>query len=41
VLRGIERVLLWFFLGLGVVVLLVLGGVVAPPLGFLLTELPP
>ncbi|MDH4125280.1 MAG: hypothetical protein OEW64_09165 [Gammaproteobacteria bacterium] len=41
VLRGIERVLLWFFLGLGVLVLLVLARVIAPPLGFLLTELPP
>jgi len=38
VLRGIERMLLWFFLGLGVVVLLVLAGVLAPPLGFLLPE---
>jgi fumarate reductase subunit C len=33
--RRIERVLLWFFLGLGALVLLVLAGVVAPPLGFL------
>lgn len=41
VLRGLERLLLWFFLGLGVVVLLVLAGVVAPPLGFLLSEPPP
>ena len=36
VLHGIERVLLWFFLGLGVVVLLVLAGVLPPPLAFLL-----
>ncbi|MGB5246287.1 MAG: hypothetical protein WBN34_07045 [Woeseia sp.] len=36
VLRRVERVLLWFFLGLGVVVLLVLAGVVPPPLSFLL-----
>jgi fumarate reductase subunit C len=34
-LRIIERILLWFFLGLGVVVLLVLAGVIAPPLEFL------
>lgn len=40
-LRNIERVLLWFFLGLGVVVLLVLADVIAPPLGFLLTGLSP
>ena len=33
--RRIERVLLWFFLGLGALVLLVLAGVVAPPFGFL------
>jgi fumarate reductase subunit C len=33
--RRTERVLLWFFLGLGALVLLVLAGVVAPPLGFL------
>jgi len=32
----IEHLLLWFFLGLGIVILLVLGGVVAPPLAFLL-----
>ena len=36
VLRLIERVLLWFFLGLGVVVLLVLAEVLDPPLQFLL-----
>ena len=35
--HGIERVLLWFFLGLGVVVLLVLAGALEPPLAFLLT----
>ena len=38
VLHRIERVLLWFFLGLGVVVLLVLAGVLPPPLAFLLAE---
>jgi len=32
----IEQVLLWFFLGLGVVVLLVLADVLSPPLAFLL-----
>lgn len=36
VLRLIERILLWFFLGLGVVVLLVLADVLDPPLAFLL-----
>jgi fumarate reductase subunit C len=35
-LRILEHVLLWFFLGLGVVVLLVLAGVLPPPLEFLL-----
>ncbi len=35
-LHRIEQVLLWFFLGLGVVVLAVLAGVLAPPLEFLL-----
>ena len=35
-IHHIERVLLWFFLGLGVVVLLVLAGVLPPPLAFLL-----
>jgi fumarate reductase subunit C len=35
-IHHIERVLLWFFLGLGVVVLLVLAGVITPPLAFLL-----
>jgi fumarate reductase subunit C len=38
--HGIERVLLWFFLGLGFVVLLVLAGVLEPPLAFLLTGAP-
>lgn len=36
-LHGIERVLFWFFLGLGVVVLLVLAEILPPPLAFLLT----
>jgi fumarate reductase subunit C len=36
-LRVLEHVLLWFFLGLGVVVLLVLAGVLPPPLTFLLS----
>ena len=36
-LHNIERVLLWFFLGLGVAVLLVLAGVLSPPLAFLLS----
>lgn len=36
VLRNIERVLLWVFLVLGVIVLLVLAGVIGPPLAFLL-----
>ncbi len=35
-IHHIERVLLWFFLGLGVVVLFVLAGVLPPPLAFLL-----
>ena len=34
-LRRIERILLWFFLGLGTIVLLVLAGVVPAPLVFL------
>jgi fumarate reductase subunit C len=38
VLRGIERLLLWFFLGLGILVLLVLAGALEPPLAFLLSE---
>lgn len=36
VLRIVERVLLWFFLALGIVILLVLAGVLSPPLAFLL-----
>lgn len=36
-LHNIERLLLWFFLGLGVLVLLVLAGVLPPPLAFLLS----
>lgn len=39
--RRIERSLLWFFLGLGALVLLVLAGVVPPPLGFLTNGLAP
>ena len=35
-LHAIERGLLWFFLGLGALVLLVLAGVLPPPLAFLL-----
>ena len=35
-LRVLEHLLLWFFLGLGAVVLLVLAGVLPPPLAFLL-----
>jgi fumarate reductase subunit C len=35
-LRILEHLLLWFFLGLGVVVLLVLANVLPPPLAFLL-----
>jgi len=35
-LRFIEHVLLWAFLGLGIVILLVLAGVLEPPLAFLL-----
>ena len=35
-LRSIERVILWVFLGLGLVILLVLAGVLPPPLAFLL-----
>ena len=35
-LRVLEHILLWFFLGLGVVVLLVLANVLPPPLAFLL-----
>lgn len=36
-LHLIERILLWFFLGLGAVILLVLAGVISPPLAFLVT----
>lgn len=36
-LRAIERVILWLFLGLGLMILLVLAGVLPPPLAFLLT----
>jgi hypothetical protein len=35
-MHRIEQVLLWFFLGLGAIVLLVLAGVLSPPLAFLL-----
>ena len=35
-LHAIERVILWVFLGLGFVILLVLAGVLPPPLAFLL-----
>ena len=35
-LHAIERVILWLFLGLGIVILLVLAGVLSPPLAFLL-----
>ena len=37
VAHGIERLLLWLFLGLGIVVLRVRAGVLEPPLAFLLT----
>jgi len=36
-LRVLEHLLLWFFLGLGVVVLLVLANLLPPPLAFLLS----
>lgn len=36
-LKRIEQVILWVFLGLGALILLVLAGVVPPPLAFLLT----
>lgn len=39
-LRNVERLLLWFFLGLGALVLLVLAELVPPPLGFLLPVAP-
>lgn len=35
-LHMIEQILLWFFLGLGIAILLVLAGVLPPPLAFLL-----
>ena len=34
-LHTIERIILWLFLGLGIVILLVLAGVLPPPLAFL------
>ena len=37
VLRIVEHFMLWFFLVLGIVILLVLAGVLPPPLAFLLT----
>jgi fumarate reductase subunit C len=40
-LLNLERGLLWFFLGLGTVVLLVLADVLPPPLAFLLSEATP
>ena len=40
VLRVVEHILLWFFLVLGVVILLVLAGVLPPPLAFLLSGAP-
>lgn len=36
-LRRIESIILWLFLGLGAVILLVLAGVIPPPLAFLAT----
>jgi len=36
-LRTIESIILWIFLGLGVAILLVLAGVMPPPLAFLVT----
>jgi fumarate reductase subunit C len=41
ILHSIERIILWAFLGLGAVILLVLAGVLPPPLEFLLTEVNP
>jgi fumarate reductase subunit C len=41
VARRIERFLLWFFLGLGAVVLLVLAGILPAPLGFLTASTTP
>ncbi len=37
-LRVIEHILLWFFLGLGTVVLLVLAGAIEPPLQFIMPD---
>lgn len=39
-LRALERIILWLFLGLGFVILLVLAGVLPPPLAFLLPGAP-
>lgn len=39
-LRTIEKIILWIFLGLGAVILLVLAGVLPPPLAFLLSGSP-
>jgi len=36
-LRTIEKIILWVFLGLGAVILLVLAGILPPPLAFLLS----
>jgi len=36
ILRAVEHVILWLFLGLGIMILLVLAGVLPPPLAFLL-----
>jgi len=35
-LRAVEHVILWLFLGLGIAILLVLAGILQPPLAFLL-----
>lgn len=37
ILRFIEHIILWVFLGLGIAILLVLAGVLPPPLAFLLS----
>lgn len=39
-IRIVEQILLWFFLILGAIILLVLAGVLPPPLAFLLTGVP-
>lgn len=39
-LRTIEKIILWIFLGLGAVILLVLAGILPPPLAFLLSGSP-